>query len=48
MGSIPESGRPPEKEVATHCNILTWQIPQVEEPGGLQCMATGLQMVGYD
>ena len=29
---------PLEKEMATHSNILTWEIPQTEEPGGLQCM----------
>ena len=27
-----------EKEMATHSNILTWKIPQTEEPGGLQSM----------
>ena len=32
---------PLEKEMATHSNILAWQIPLIEEPGGLQCM--GLQ-----
>ena len=25
-----------EKEMATYSNILTWQIPWTEEPGGLQ------------
>ena len=25
-----------EKGVATHSNILTWRIPWIEEPGGLQ------------
>ena len=25
-----------EKEMATHCSILAWKIPQTEEPGGLQ------------
>ena len=25
---------PLEKEMATHSNILTWQIPQTKEPGG--------------
>ena len=24
-----------EKEVATHCSILTWRRPWTEEPGGL-------------
>ena len=38
---IPESGRSPEKEVATHSSILAWRIPWTEEPGGQQSM--GLQ-----
>ena len=29
---------PLEKEVITHCSILAWEIPQTEEPGGLQSM----------
>ena len=32
-GSIPESGGPQEKEMATHSSILTWRIPWTEEPG---------------
>ena len=40
-GSIPGSGRSPEKETATHCSILAWGIPWTEEPGRLQ--STGLQ-----
>ena len=24
-----------EKEMATHSNILAWEIPRTEEPGGL-------------
>jgi len=27
-----------EKEMATHCSILTWEIPWTEEPGGIQSM----------
>ena len=27
-----------EKEMATHSSILVWEIPQTEEPGGLQHM----------
>ena len=26
---------PLEKELATHSNILAWEIPWTEEPGGL-------------
>ena len=32
---------PLEKEMATHSNLLAWEIPKTEEPGGLQTM--GLQ-----
>ena len=32
------SGRPLEKEMATHSNILAWRIPWTEEPEGLQSM----------
>ena len=26
---------PPEKEMATHSSTLAWEIPWMEEPGGL-------------
>ena len=29
-----------EKEMATHSNILAWEIPWTEEPGGLQTMGS--------
>ena len=32
--------------MATHSNILAWEIPWTDDPGGLQSM--GLQRVGYD
>ena len=35
-----------EKEMATHSNILAWEIPWTEEPGGLQ--STELQRIGHD
>ena len=35
-----------EKEMATHCSILAWEIPWTEEPGGLQSM--GSLRVGHD
>ena len=35
-----------EKEMATHCRILAWEIPWTEEPGGLQSM--GSQRVRHD
>ena len=35
-GSIPGSGRSPEKEMATHSIILALEIPWTEEPGSLQ------------
>jgi len=37
---------PPEKETATHSSILAWEIPWIEEPGGLQ--SVGSQRVGHD
>ena len=37
---------PLEKSMATHSSILAWEIPQTEEPGGLQCMRS--QRVGHD
>ena len=37
---------PLEKEMATHSTVLTWRIPQMEEPGRLQ--PTGSQRVGHD
>ena len=37
---------PQEKEIATHCSVLTWKIPWMEEPGGLQSI--GSQRVGHD
>ena len=40
-GSIPESGRSPKEEMATHSSIIAWEIPLTEEPGRLQ--STGSQ-----
>ena len=37
---------PLEKEMAAHPNILAWEIPWTEEPGGLQSM--GSQRVRHD
>ena len=31
---------PLEKELATHSSVLAWEIPQTEEPGGLQSMGS--------
>ena len=31
---------PLEKEMATHSSMLAWEIPQTEEPGGLQSMGS--------
>ena len=39
-GSIPGQEDPLEKEMATNSSILAWEIPQTEEPGGLQSMGT--------
>ena len=46
VGSIPESGRSPEKGIATHSSILAWKIPWTEEPGRVQ--PTGSQRVRHD
>ena len=37
---------PLEEEMATHSSILAWEIPWIEEPGGLLSM--GSQRVGHD
>ena len=37
---------PLEKEMATHSNILAWEVPLAEEAGGLQSM--GSQRVGHN
>ena len=37
---------PLEEEMVTHSSILTWEISETEEPGGLQSM--GSQRVGHD
>ena len=31
---------PLEKKMATHSSILAWEIPEREEPGGLQSMGS--------
>ena len=41
-GSIPGSEDPLEKEMATHCNILAWEIPWTEEPGRVESVGTQL------
>ena len=40
MGSIPESEDPLEKDVTTHSSILAWEIPWMEDPGGLQSIGS--------
>ena len=37
---------PLEKEMSTHTSILAWEIPQTEEPGGLESMES--QRVRHD
>ena len=42
-GEVQEGGDmciPMEKAMATHSSTLTWKIPWVEEPGGLQSMGS--------
>ena len=45
-GSIPGSGRSPGEGNGKHSSTLAWEIPWMEEPGGLQ--STGSQRVGQD
>ena len=45
-GLIPESGRSPEKEMATQSNILAWRTPWTEGSGKVQSI--GLQRVRHD
>ena len=37
---------PLEEEMVLHSNILAWEIPWTEQPGGLQ--SKGWQRLGYD
>ena len=37
---------PLEKEIVTHYSILAWEIPWIEDPGGLHSM--GSQRVGHN
>ena len=47
VGLIPRLGRPPwRRKMETQSSILAWEIPWIEEPGGLQFI--GLQIVGHD
>ena len=46
MGSSLGWEDPLEEEMVTHSNVLTWRIPQTEEPDRLQSI--GLQGVGHD
>ena len=46
-GFHPWVGRIPlEKEMTTHSSILAWEIPWIEEPGGLQ--SVGSQRIIHD
>ena len=45
-GSILGWENPLNKEMPTHSNILAWEVPQTEEPGGLECM--GSQRIGHN
>ena len=39
-GLIAGLGRALEKEMATHSSVLTWKMPLIEGPGGLQSMGS--------
>ena len=40
VGSIPESRKSLEGEMATHSSILAWRIPWTEEPGELKSLGS--------
>ena len=42
----PSQENPLEKEKVTHSSLLVWEIPWIEEPGGLLSM--GSQRVRHD
>ena len=46
VGIILEVHNTPEKETATHSNILAWRMLRTEEPGGLRSMWS--HRVGHD
>ena len=46
LGSIPGSRRSPGEGNGTPLQILAWEIPWTQEPGGLQ--STGSLRVGHD
>ena len=46
LGSVSGLEDPLEKEMTTHPSILAWEIPQTEEPWGLQSM--GSQRIGHN
>ena len=46
LGSIPGSGEPLEKEMASHSSTLAWKIPWMEEASRLQSM--GSQRVRHE
>ena len=43
-GSVPGSGRSPEKRIATHSSIPAWRIPKRGDPGRLQSMVSQRDM----
>ena len=46
LGSIPGSVRTPGEGNGTHCSILVWRFPWIENPGELQSI--GLRRAGHD
>ena len=46
VGSLGQKD-PLEEEMATHSNILSWEIPRAEEPGGLQDMGSQKPFMTY-
>ena len=45
-GDIGDAERPPGGGDGNHSSVLAWEIPWIEEPGGLQSIKS--QKVGHD
>ena len=48
VGSVPGSGGPLEKEMATHSSFLAWRLPWTEEHGELQSSGDRTEATEHD
>ena len=46
-GSVPGSGRSPEKEMAAHSSIFAWEIPWTKEPLGQKELDMTERLITY-